>query len=178
MGHGVEAQRSGGQLAHRTWGRRDAGLAHFVWQDGAPQNRLRTRERLHGISPTQGGRRYCRGGGPAGRDTSWVQKLTDWRCRGGEVRRWARGLGGCGASRQGPGPSGRRLPWQEQRAGRSTWWGRRLGLTSRQFALGGGGHGRPAFAVLDRPASWPVGHGTWRDLSVAVTSLDLGGRSA
>lgn len=61
------------------------------------------------------------GGGPAGRDTSWVQKLTDWRRRGGEVRRWARGLGGCGASRQGSGPSGRRLPWQEQRAGRSTW---------------------------------------------------------
>lgn len=103
-----------------------------------PQDRLRTRERLHGISPTQGGRRYCRGGGPAGRDTSWVQKLADWRCRGGEVRRWARGLGGCGASRQGPGPSGRRLPWQEQRAGRSTWWGRRLGLTSRPFALAEG----------------------------------------
>ena len=48
----------------------------------------------------QGGSAVLQGGGPAGRDTSWVQKVTDWRCRGGEVRRWARGLGGCGASRQ------------------------------------------------------------------------------
>ena len=83
----------------------------------------------------QGGSAVLQGGGPAGRDTSWVQKLTDWRCRGGEVRRWARGLGGCGAWRQGSGPSGRRL-----------------GLTSRQFALAEGDTvGRRLRCSTDRP---------------------------